>query len=138
MSALIGLFGNYRTNVDDFTEVAKGLFTDSDSQHIFHDVVNSVLSEKDAIDRGISYGRLAAQTLPSLSVFDLSIDVRLKFESNTAEAFAAVAVVYIGTDSEKDLVFQMTKSDVARIIDHLNSALLRLESAENLMKKALS
>jgi len=80
---------------------------------------------------------LAAQTLPSLDTFDISVDLRLRFKDEQIQDAVSVAVVHLDTDAtNRELWFQMTRGDVELVIEKLNSTLKQMDTAEKLHSKS--
>ena len=92
---------------------------------------NFAASQRDKIDSEITGRALASEVLPSLSRFDVTIDVRLRFEKDSVARSRPVAVVHLDTDSEGQLIwFQVNQMQLERIIEKLTEARRRLDAAE--------
>jgi hypothetical protein len=78
---------------------------------------------------------LAVETLPSLTGFNLSIDLRLRFTKDEVTEGVAVALIHIRTDAEPELWLQLSRGDVDAIAEKLRETSRRMELAENLFNR---
>lgn len=90
-----------------------------------------VASRRVEIKKTLGLRSLADETLPAFRGFETSIDVRLDFKKDQIETVVPVLLVHLRTDlSMERIFFQMTKSDVHRLLEQLSEAVARLEVAE--------
>lgn len=76
---------------------------------------------------------LASTLLPSFEHLQWTVDLRLKFTAEDVSAFAAVAIASLRTDAAPPLGrfwFQMSKSELKRLIAEANETLEEMERIE--------
>jgi hypothetical protein len=73
---------------------------------------------------------LAMQTLPSLTSFDVSVDLRFKFDKDEIADRVAVALVHIGTDVTEEMWLQLSRGDIDMILQSLTETLRRMDAVE--------
>lgn len=91
--------------------------------------------EKRAIEASSAVQRrtLASKLLPSFEHLRSTVDLRLKFTGEEASVFAPVAIAHLTTDAAPPLGrfwFQMSKSELKRLIAEAQEALGEMERVE--------
>lgn len=136
ISVVVGLLTQTRVSADDFVRAAVGkLFEEKDAPAAAR-IARIVNEDRDRLDKTIERRYLAAQTLPSLNSFDVSVDLRLQFDGSEVREGVPVAVVYIATDGNPELWLQLTQADVALIVEKLGSISQQMNSAAELFSRS--
>lgn len=84
----------------------------------------------------IEQQRLGSEVLPSLAAFDVTVDLRLKFEGDKVGRFLPMAILHIDTDADRQEVWlQLNRAEISRIIGSLQEALKSIDAAEAWAKR---
>ena len=82
--------------------------------------------------------RLANAVLPSLARFDVTVDLRIRFENGQAREFVPVALAHIDTDADNtEFWFQLTRADITILLEKLNTCAREMELGEELLNRAI-
>lgn len=107
-------------------------FDDSVSEAL-HPLAELVEAERDKVKDGLKRANLAGQVLPSLTLFDVAVDLRLKFDDGKVVGAVPVLVAYLDTDAEGQRVWvQLTQVDAERLIEQLQRGLTSLKAAQRM------
>jgi hypothetical protein len=91
----------------------------------------SVVRNRGLLKQVMELSRLAGGVLPSLTDFETTVDVRLGFEKARVGVSVPLAIVHLDTDAQgQEVWFQLTKKQVQRIIDDMQTTLRRMEEGE--------
>jgi len=91
----------------------------------------ALVPRRDTLKRTLDVSRLAARVLPSLTSFDVAVDVRLSFEKGKPKLAVPVAVAHLDTDAEGgEIWFQMQKTDVEKLVEDLGRTLKEMMEAQ--------
>jgi hypothetical protein len=139
LSATITTVVQTEPTTEDFLSAARGKFFDPEDEAAVVWTVDEAIANsaewRDAFDRR----RLANETLPTLSSFDVSVDLRLSFEDDSIQHGVAVALVHLDTDANgQEVWFQAGRADVEMMLAQLESALRHMELAEQFFEKQRS
>jgi hypothetical protein len=130
-SALIGVIVTRGHAPDEFLRQARGELFEQEQEADVKALANLVAANANELRRRLERLTIAMETLPSLSSFDISIDLRLRFRNELVEDAATVALVHLDTDVEnRELWFQMTRRDVEDLVERLTKALKQMDVAE--------
>lgn len=135
ISVVVGLLTQIRVDSDAFVRAFSGKLFEQKDTPAFATVADVVNQDRDRLDKSIERRYLAAQTLPSLSSFDVSIDLRLRFEGVEIREGVPVAVVHIATDGDPQLWVQLTEADVSLIIEKLETVSKQMSSAAEMFSR---
>jgi len=92
---------------------------------------SAVAPQRDALKRALESSRLATRVLPSMSEFEIAVELRLSFKAGKLDLAVPVAVAHIDTDAAgEELWFQMQKADVEKLVDRLGRLKNQLTEAE--------
>lgn len=87
--------------------------------------------DREGLKRSVQLGSLATQTLPSFRSLFTSIDLRLGFKAGSVELVVPTVVAHLVTDDNgSDSFFQLSKADVAKLIEQLSRIAADIEAAE--------
>ena len=123
----------------DLVEAAQaiGVLEGNDSERV-EKFADFVAKDRKKLKQGFEQASLQNSLLPSLSEFDVGIDLRLHFEDGKVSHAVPVIVAHIDTDSyEQELWFQMTPFQLESLIASLQEALKQLKEAESIARKAV-
>ncbi|MGY2808686.1 hypothetical protein [Bradyrhizobium sp. USDA 4506] len=99
-SLVIGLLSETTATPDEFIVAAENkVFLEKD-RSVAKSIATEVCNARPKIQETVARTRLAGEVLPSLSTFDLSIDVRVRVENGAIGIAVPVAVVHIDTDAD--------------------------------------
>ncbi|MDD2860570.1 MAG: hypothetical protein PHI71_05795 [Acidiphilium sp.] len=115
----------------EFVEVGIGKLFHADDSVVAQFVATVVADQRTELQKTFAREHLANAVLPSLTSFDVAVDLRFKFSGPEIDDTVAVAVAHIGTDTQfQQIWLQLTKTDVESIIEKLSVALKQLYAAE--------
>lgn len=134
---LLGILAFRTESVADFTAAATDLgILDSKDVPRISEFAETAAKDRQALKQALLASSLQSELLPSLTQFEVKIDVRLDFEKEKVTNAVPVTLVHIDTDSsEKELWFQMTPSQVEGLAAKLQQVVKQLKEAEQLAKK---
>jgi hypothetical protein len=136
MSVIVSTLGLEKTSADEFLTEGRGVLFDDEDVPAVKFFVEHISRNSSAWKQNIEHRSLANRTLPALTDFEISVDLRLRFKSQEIEDAVAVALVYVDTDADnQSLWFQMTRGDVRGLIDKLTNTLQQMDAAEKLNPK---
>ena len=134
VTAVVGLLTEIMASADEFVSAAKGKIFDDDDAEVAQEIAEYVVSQRTELQHSMSRENLANAVLPSLTRFDIAIDLRFKFKENEIEDKVPVAIVNIGTDAKsQSLWLQLSRNDVQRVIEKLQVAEKRMGAVEALV-----
>lgn len=131
-SLVIGLLFESEASAGQFVVAARGkLFLEKD-ESVAHSMANAICERRSEISATIERAQLAGAILPSLTSFEVAVDIRVKVVEGKIKTAAPVAVVYLDTDAEnREFCLQMVRGDMEDIIRKLNSALNDMKIASD-------
>lgn len=98
----------------------------------------AVIKARPALKQALDQSRASAEGLPSLTNFEMTVDIRLGFESNGIAFGLPIILVHIDTDSyEQEIWFQITKGQLERMIEDQQDTLKRVKNAEKWAERNL-
>jgi hypothetical protein len=130
MASLI--LSNRKEDSEQFTNAAiqARVMNEPDKEHA-KAFLEAVIKNRPAFKLALDREQVGQQVLPSISNFETSVEVRLRFNEDQIALAVPVVVIHIDTDSEGQRVwFQLTKSELKQVIEQLQKALRRIEHAE--------
>lgn len=131
LSTALALLTETSASAADFVSVGRTkIFADSDIAAVT-EISNAIASQRNELQKSIAHHRLASRVLPSLTGFDVAVDLRFEFGGDDMKDRVAVAVVHIGTDERtQHLWLQLDRNDIERVIDKLQRTLKQMDMAE--------
>jgi hypothetical protein len=110
-------------------------FVSSQDQSSLLRIVPKITQIKPEINKAVATNRLLSAVLPSFDDFEAVLDIRVGDEESGGFALP-VAVAYLDTDArDQHLWFQLTREDVEKLQEKLNSLLKRFKEAEAIVAK---
>jgi hypothetical protein len=131
-SLVIGLLSESEATPEDFVSAAKGKLFHSEHETTALAVAVSICASRSAIGSAIERAQLAGSVLPSLDIFDIAVDMRLRVVDGELKTAVPVAVLRLNSDAGDDFWLQLTKGDVEDIIRKLSKSLEDMKFAETL------
>ncbi|WP_286880083.1 hypothetical protein [Sphingomonas sp.] len=108
---------------DDFFDAAPEGLIDEQSRPIVSEILGIALKKKDAIKRDFDVSKVANSILPSFRYIDFAIDARIAFNAeNDIIDKVPLAVFYLNLDTDEDICFQSSLSDLDELISKLKHA----------------
>jgi hypothetical protein len=122
----------------EFVRAGSGKIFDTGYEPTAAGIADIVINRRAALDKAITRNQLANAILPSLARFDVTVDLRIRFEKEKAQEFVPVALAHIDTDADNtEFWFQMSRADITMLLEKLNKCLREMELAEELLNKAI-
>ncbi len=132
-SVLVGLLGRGKFGVEELVQGARDVLFAVDDEPVVRAVAASIAEGRGEWKRAVEQRSLAAETLPALTAFEVSVDLRLGFKNNDIEDAVSVALIHLDTDANNQEVWlQMTRGDVQTVIEKLNNTLKQMDAAQKL------
>jgi hypothetical protein len=123
----------------EFVQAASGNIFDARYEPTASVIADVVISRRATLYRAMARTRLANAVLPSLVHFELTVDLRIRFEDGKAQEFVPVALAYIDTDAEnKEFWFQISRADINMILAKLNNCAREMDLGEELLNTAIA
>lgn len=130
----IGLLTEGPVSAQEFVLVGRDTLFEQAHAQVAELIANQIVAQRSELRRFLAHQNLAASVLPSLTGFDVAVDLRIKFNETKVEDRVAVAVVHIGTDDRNQRIWlQLTRHDIAGIVSKLNTAAKQMELAEDMV-----
>ncbi|MEZ2347205.1 hypothetical protein [Terriglobus sp. RCC_193] len=119
------------------TELLDSGLANPECREVVTRLLQSLHDDKGSIKHSSELNDLANDILPSFKSFETTLDMRLRFKGSEIDLFVPVIVASLRTDfSRSNSFFQMTKSDVSRLIEQLEKLRNQIEAAERWIQKA--
>jgi hypothetical protein len=136
MSLVSGLLGSEGYSAEDVLTGGESQLFDTSNATVARAIVVSILQHAGkSFQSDFERRTLATENLPSLTSFDVTVDLRLKIENEEVKDGVPVAIVHIDTDAaNRELWLQLTRGDVKTLIDTLTDAQKRMEVAERFFR----
>jgi hypothetical protein len=132
-SLVIGLLSESSATTEDFIASAKGILFLPEQESTAQLIAASVCASRQEIRLTVDRAQLAGEILPSLFVFDIAVDIRIRVVDGEVKTFVPVAIVHLDTDADSEEVwFQMSRGDVEDTISKLTNALDDMKLAETM------
>jgi hypothetical protein len=139
LSATITIIAQTEPTKEDFLSAATGKFFDPEDEAAVAWTVDEAIQNSAEWREAFDKRRLANETLPAISSFDVSVDLRLDFEDDHISDGVAVALVHLDTDANSQEVwFQAGRADVQMMLRQLERALRHMDLAEQFYNKRRS
>jgi len=123
----------------DFVQAGSGNIFEAGCEPTASAIADFVISKRAALDKAMARRRLANAVLPSLAVFEVTVDLRIRFEEGKVQEFVPVALAHIDTDADNtELWLQLSRADIMVIIDKLNKCMNEMALAEDILNTAMS
>ena len=135
----VALLTHTRTSAAAFIEAGRDNIFDQSSESIALSIANLIIPQRQELAKVVARQTLASSVLPSLTGFQLAVDIRVHFNNSQIDEYVSVAVANISTDiSGPELILQLNRADVERMILKLQDAAKQMELAESSIRKILS
>jgi hypothetical protein len=136
-SLVIGLLVDSSATPEEFIEAGRGRLFTEQYEGIAKSIATAICAIRDEIKPILERAQLAGQVLPSLTGFDVALDVRVRVLDRTVANYVPIVVVHIGTDATSDdLWLQLSRSDIDDLITKLSDCLVQMDAAESFFSKA--
>jgi hypothetical protein len=123
----------------EFVQAGSGNLFDTACNPTASAVADIVISRRPTLDKAMARSRLANAVLPSLTRFDVAVDLRIRFENGKAQEFVPVALAHIDTDADNtEIWFQLSRADITMLLEKLSTCARDMELGEELLNKAIS
>jgi hypothetical protein len=128
-------FAGFSGSVDDFVKyITEGLDTGVELGQLVRPFFEGIDSRRGTISSEMSKDELSNAVLPTLVRAATAVDLRVRFKGDTIDLATPVLVVSLTTDTRgDDVVIQIPKNRLRRLVDQLRQDLDRLERAEKQM-----
>lgn len=135
----IGLLTQRAVSSEEFVTATRNALFGPSEEGVVLQFVQSVVSNRLALETSRARARLASAVLPSLEHLSVAVDLRIEFDDDQIKTVAPVAIVRIDTDLEdQTLIIQLSKFDVGLIIDQLTKIQKQMSLAESAVTDAHS
>jgi hypothetical protein len=136
LTATLGIAVQSEASSADFLTASKGKFFDPEDEAVVTSVVNEVVAGRAEARDAFEVRRLANETLPALSSFDVSVDLRLRFEDSRILDGIPVALIHLDTDATgQEIWFQAARAEVEMMLHELQKTLRQMDLAEEFKKQ---
>jgi hypothetical protein len=127
--------------VDQFVDALKKAqwISDPETSEAAARLGRITVANRDRMKEALSRSRLGAESLPVLTQFEATIDIRPNFdkESHRITFAVPIAILHIDTDAAaQEVRFQLTKRELEKMSNDVKDAVKRLEEAERWIKEA--
>jgi hypothetical protein len=134
LSIVIALLTENVASTAEFIQAARGHLFEPSSELAAHTVADLIISQRAEVTASMARKRLANVVLPSLTYFDVTVDVRLQFVNDKVDEYVPVAMMSIDTDGENNRLWcQLTLADVEMIVQRLQDAARQMALADTIM-----
>ena len=138
LSITFALLTQNQVSSAEFVQAGTGKIFDGDGEATASSIANVVIARRATLARAMERSRLANAVLPSLARFDVSVDLRFRFEDGRAQESVPVALAHIDTDSDNtEIWFQMSRADVDTMIEKLRNTAAEMDAAEELIRRII-
>ncbi len=138
LSIAIGLLTDTEVSAAEFVDVARGKLFDPVHEGSTQAIATAIIAQRQGLNESVGRRRLAISVLPYLTEFEVTVDVRFRFEDNKPTESVSLAIVHIDTDStNQEIWFQLTRSDIESIQRKLTRALEQMAVSEALVTAAV-
>jgi hypothetical protein len=135
LSLMVGLLTDTAASASDFISAGLGKIFDASQATTVEAIAEQLVRQRSGLQKSMARGYLGATVLPSLTRFDVAVDLRFKFAEDQIEDRVAVALMHIATDSRSQSIWlQLSRNDVERIIEKLTKTLKQMDLVENIVK----
>jgi hypothetical protein len=136
LSIVAGAFAQCTATPEEFIQNAKGKLFEPSNEGAALEIARSVTSQRTQLERAFELRSLAVETLPTLVSFDVTVDLRFRFEKNQIKDAIPVALFHLDTDSKPEIWFQATIGDIEAMSAKLADAKAKMEEAIRFFDKA--
>jgi len=136
LSTTVGLLTESSATASDFVTAGRGKIFDDSQAATAEAIASHIVSQRAELQKSMARDNLANTVLPSLTSFDVAVDLRFKFRDHQVEDSVAVAVVHIGTDTRYQRIWlQLSRHDVQRIVEKLGATLKQMDAVEAITRQ---
>ena len=137
LSTAVGLLTEGNASIQEFVAAGEGKIFDQSQAAMAEGIATQIVGRRVELQRSMARENLTNRVLPSLTSFDVAIDVRFEFNGDVVDDRVAVAVVHIGTDTRFQRIWlQLGRHDVETIVEKLTNALKQMAVAEDMTSRA--
>jgi hypothetical protein len=123
----------------EFVQAGSGTIFDTGGEPAASAIADIVISRRAALEKAMARNQLANAVMPSLARFDVTVDLRIRFENEKAQEFVPVALAHIDTDADNaECWFQLSRADITMLLEKLSRCAREMELGEELLNKAIS
>jgi hypothetical protein len=131
-SIVIGLLAEISVTEDEFVSQARNILFTDEYETIVRSIIHSVCARQSKLSGLLDRANLANDVLPSFSGMGVAVDLRIRFVDGSVTNTVPVALILINTDiRDKELSFQISRSDLGQMINRLQTCLQDLKKAES-------
>lgn len=139
LSVTLGLLSDNNGSIEEFMKTARDEIFDDSSESVARTAADLIIRKRPVLAEAMARGRLAAEVLPSLAKFDITVDLRARFRDDTVQNLVSVAIVHIDTDAmNQEVWLQLTASDIDDILTKLKKAAKQIGVLEGLIAGKLT
>jgi hypothetical protein len=126
----VGAVFDIEVSKEDFFRLAPAGLIDDQSVPFVELILGEAIDQRDQIKADFERSKVANAILPSFRSIELSVDIRLKFDDddNIIDK-VPLALFYIATDLDDEIVFQASSADIEDLIKKLESAKHKIAKA---------
>jgi hypothetical protein len=93
--------------------------------------LETIVAQQPQIGRTIRRAEMPGQVLPSVSNFEVVVDLRMAFDGEAVAEVVPVAIVHVDTDAEvEELWFQASRQQMQQLKIDVDEAIRRMDLAE--------
>jgi hypothetical protein len=129
--SMVGLLSETKSSAEEFLEAARGKLYEEADRPAATFITNAVAARRKQLEASLERGSIAAETLPSFAGLDVSVDLRFKFDKEELKDAAPVAIIRISTDSRPEIWFQVSRADLAMILERLNQVSKQMDIVQD-------
>src|ERR1700730_6819614 len=99
----------------------------------------AAIRNKDSFNESLERSSLSSESLPVMTEFEATVDIRPSFEKESNRIGFAVPVLVVHIDTDKygqQIWFQLTRRQLEKMIEGLKTALVQIDEGERWTKKA--
>jgi hypothetical protein len=123
----------------EFIEAGRENLFDAGGEITASAIADVVINRRATLDKAMARNRLANAVLPSLAQFDVTVDLRIRFQNEKLQEFVPVALAHIDTDTDNiEFWFQLSRADIDILLDKLTKCAREMDVSEELLNKVIS
>jgi len=130
-SITIGMLSETSATPEDFVATASGVLFEPAQQGVALEIATAICAHRDSIKAAVERAQLSGMVLPSLSAFEVAVDIRVRMSDGKITAAVPVTVAHIDTDGDRqELWVQLSTGDIENITKKLTDCLDEMRQAE--------
>lgn len=128
---LLEILSKVNASIDEFVAASRDQLFDSKDEAGARILAKAISESGQELRTIVDRGAIAAETLPSLTSFDVSVDLRMAFENDKIREGVPVAIVHIGTDAQPELWIQLSRGDLEFLLEKLHEVAKQMDLADS-------